>query len=400
MFDNFKLKRQKEKEIKEEIKQSKEEYKKIQKQNKKIIKKIKKDKFNENIHVISNQNLKYQSPKNNKTNTYYKNEDYISYIYGEGEIPPLHPKIYPLFLDWLGKTPKPLYENKKDNDKGNKNLYPFYIIYEWGLTDPKKFHKKLIKDNYLNIATPQEAIQSLTINQLKSILKDNNISTTGNKNKLIEKCLLINNLDKYINKTFYVLTPKSKKIIQENDEFLYVDKFIRKYPYNLFTHEEYEEIKREINYLQPTYDDIILYLLVKKAKLSEDKNDFSTLRTIYLELYHLFKKKEDDKAIRCLINILDMDISGIRNIIEIDNVINIITDDDISLKLCLNLAPGIVKFLKKYDYIKVKKELDKNIFLNLPFRYFKKEIVKEIILKAYETEETNFYEEYKNFANK
>lgn len=340
----------------------------------------------------------FLSKENNANNIEIKEEDNTSFIYGYGdEIPSLHPKIYPLFLDWLnlGNKPRPLYENKKDIN--SKNSYPFYMIYEWGLTNPREFHEDLIKNSYLRKATIEECLNSFTVNELKNILKENSLPLNGRKKVLIERCLTIDNLEIYNKKQLYTLSDKAKTIIKDDEEYLYVYKFIKKYALNLFDFNEYEKVKKEISYTKPTYDEVILYILMNKVKNFEQINDINLLRASLLALYYLFNKKNNKKALICIINIIDIDLSGLRTFKDEKNNITIEINP---IEVALDLAPGIVDNLKKFNFSDVEFALDNYLCtLNLPFRYFEKEKLKEIILKAYTKEkQVNFYDDYNEFA--
>lgn len=92
--------------------------------------------------------------------------------------------------------------------------YPNYFKYIYNLRDIKSTHKKFIEDGYLISLDNYASFKTLTIPILKNYLSENNLSTSGNKQELIER--LVENKIKPPTVDKYVLSEKGKKFLDEN----------------------------------------------------------------------------------------------------------------------------------------------------------------------------------------
>lgn len=98
--------------------------------------------------------------------------------------PQYNPEIAPLQGDyakavflWAFSKPHPI------RDDGN---YASYFLYECGIRDCVKYHKKLLKEGYLIEAEPGEALELFKLPELKDMLRELNMPVSGKKAVLIE----------------------------------------------------------------------------------------------------------------------------------------------------------------------------------------------------------------------
>lgn len=91
-----------------------------------------------------------------------------------------------VLLNWLNRN--------KTIPADNEN-FPVYFYYQFNIQNPLDRVKELIKQGYITISntTFEEKLSSLTVAQLKEILKNANVHASGNKNSLINTVL--NNFD-------------------------------------------------------------------------------------------------------------------------------------------------------------------------------------------------------------
>lgn len=107
-----------------------------------------------------------------------------------------------ILVDWL--------HNKPENSD-----YPQYYKYDYYI-DPLKSTEKLIKEGFVRFSTPQDALSSLKVVDLKSILEKNNLSQSGRKKELIERIvenISVENFSAYIKSRSYVATDKGLEVI-------------------------------------------------------------------------------------------------------------------------------------------------------------------------------------------
>lgn len=67
--------------------------------------------------------------------------------------------------------------------------YARYFNYRYGVSDPLKYHKRVIADGYLVEAPPEVALEKLKLGQLKAILSNAGLPDKGNKSLLISRII-------------------------------------------------------------------------------------------------------------------------------------------------------------------------------------------------------------------
>lgn len=85
-----------------------------------------------------------------------------------------------------------------------KSDYPYYFQSTFKILDPVKYHKKLIAMGYLEPADISMSLKCLKVNELKEILKNNNIRANGKKDDLINAITSNVNCDLLNLKKFFI----------------------------------------------------------------------------------------------------------------------------------------------------------------------------------------------------
>ena len=127
----------------------------------------------------------------------------------------------------------------------NNTDMPAYYTYECNIFNIKTFISQLISKEFLKKADSKSIFNVLKIQDLKSLLKKNNISTTGNKQDLIDK-LVSNNVplpSDIIPDDYYIISSKGKKFYEENYE--YVE--LHKNPDYQITPKDFFEIRKTLS---------------------------------------------------------------------------------------------------------------------------------------------------------
>ena len=104
--------------------------------------------------------------------------------YGESGIPSLQGNYAKTIFLNAYSSPSPIKE---------KNDYQSYLIYECGINDPPSYHIQMIREGYLREAKPEEKMSYLKVTDLKDMLKEYGLPSSGNKQQLI--CRLLNETD-------------------------------------------------------------------------------------------------------------------------------------------------------------------------------------------------------------
>ena len=220
------------------------------------------------------------------------------------------------FLNYVNA--KPLGEN---NDSYARKVATLY-----GIHNPLKKHRELIDNGYLKLGSKYDCLNNMKTQQLKDILKSNELSVTGSKAALIQR--IVDNID--LNtlhfQTIYVLSEKGTLYINQFIYYIEVEKYLHD---GIFSLEEFEEEKK-LTPNRSTKD--IVWSIYNKKSINYFKNyNQSFLRNLELCRYNLLiSEKRDKEALLHVLTVLYYDINMPYN--------------DIT-ELCI--APGIIKYIQK-----------------------------------------------------
>ncbi len=172
---------------------------------------------------------------------------------------------------------KPLGDVKED--------YPHYLESTYKIHNPIKYHQKLIDMGYLVPADPSLFLSTLKVAELKQILSEHGLKTSGKKAELLK--LIVDNIDcSTLNlKKFYIPSPTGKAHLKEYE---YV---FRLYHYNISVG-EFENFQTNYN---PHTDanSIIFDILCSRYSKYYENNAFGLASN---EMLHISAFFEDCNA--------------------------------------------------------------------------------------------------------
>ena len=116
----------------------------------------------------------------------------------EKEIPKFSYVGQTVFLDWAdGKSIK------------EKEDYPQYFFYDYGILNCKELHKNMIKENFLQEANIKIILLSKSVDELKKILEEYGLKKSGKKIELVERIIENNDFSKIdVSTSIYELSEK------------------------------------------------------------------------------------------------------------------------------------------------------------------------------------------------
>lgn len=235
---------------------------------------------------------------NIKINT---NENEVNPIYEQ----PLDNGLLPgevILLDWA--------ENKTINRKP-----PQYFHYNYGINAEISI-EKLLENNFLRHSTPYESLNSLKVNELKTILKDNSLKVSGKKSELINRIkenISEKSVKEYIKEPSLIITDRGKRVFEEYYYIVPAHKNDSKDGvYNVATSLEFVNEFTE-DYNPPNGD--ISWELFQKDLLSNQKNgDFGLVRNSVLNMaVQLNREGKSRDSLMNYIRVFIMDLSGTGN---------------------------------------------------------------------------------------
>lgn len=214
----------------------------------------------------------------------------------EKEIPKFSYVGQTVFLDWVdGKSIK------------EKEDYPQYFFYDYGILNCKELHKNMIRENFLQEANIKIILLSKSVDELKKILEEYGLKKSGKKIELVERIIVNNDFSKIdVSDSIYELSEKGKE-------------FIKKYNYILVLREtsisvsEFEKEKAKIEKPLPT-NDIIWSIYNKHSLRFFYEKDFGLYRNTIFEMANFLRKEGRNKqALLFELKGLYCDLSGKSN---------------------------------------------------------------------------------------
>ena len=281
----------------------------------------------------------------------------------------------------------------RDNDK-----YPRYLFYDFKITNPSVFHKKLVTQGYLEPGPLDDTLRKLKIVDLKEILHSFNLPVSGNKNDLISR--LKENVPKdslkfLINeKSVLVLTEKGEKLVKENQDL------IDHHSYGLHWQiplDEYIEVKNTLPFKGNFFD--VAWGILDKRKLDNYREkDFKALSsTIYYMSELLGKEKKYKQSLQFLLAVFYLDISGVFSLTYSKEFLKSRSKEEFekTCKLIFTFAPGIIEQIVHYQKFFELEMIDEvYAFYPLPVNYCDKQLFKSMINELYYND---FFDEEKYF---
>lgn len=295
------------------------------------------------------------------------------------EIPPLQGDYAKVVFLWAFSKPQPIRDNSN---------YAAYFLYECGIRDCVKYHKKLIEEGYFIVAEPGETLELLKLPELKNMLRKLNQPVSGKKAVLIER--ILENAEEgflrtYVPETVYKLSSKGTAFLQEHDAYVQIHK-------NKNWGVSWQEYNR---YAKPGQDYLSTMWIIFNTQLNKSKPEES--RNIYYYLYSiLMEQGKRSDALEMLLKVLYLDVSGIHAKAMLDLYRQkFYTKKQLKeyADAAITLAPGIVYPLEKFKDIYDSEMIDILYMWKLPIQICDKEMFRTMIECAvrgtYDEEQTN-----------
>ena len=270
----------------------------------------------------------------------------------------------------------------RDNDK-----YPRYLFYDFKITNPSIFHKKLVTQGYLEPGSIDDTLKKLRIVDLKEILHSYKLPVSGNKDNLISRLkdnvpeetlkFLIND------KSILVLTEKGKKLLKENQDLIDYHSYGLRWQIQL---DEYIKVKKSLPFKGSFFD--VAWGILDKRKLDNyyDKEFEALASTIYCMSELLGKEKKYKQSLQFLLAVFYLDTSGVFSL-SCDREFIKFRDKEELEKMCniiFTFAPGIIEQIIHYQKYFEPGMIDEvYTFYPLPLNYCSKQLFESMINELY-----------------
>lgn len=277
--------------------------------------------------------------------------------------------------------------------------YPKYFIDTYRIEKPEIIHNQIIDEKYLRESTNEEKLQSLKVSDLKKILKENGLIQSGPKVELINR-VISSNIDlSFLNDTLvYTATEKGLEFLEV---YGFYDK-LRKHKYSrAIDPAQYIRVRNKKKY-KASFRDIIWACFQENYNYGFLKEEWNYIAVTSHCSYELLLEENHVDAITFLLESIIIFMSGMRFGNYVEDLHDYIIPESYIKEL-------ISYELNLEDYEMTEEEhlqnrIDEAIIRTstLPFNYFGKNEITDIIFKLRETGKVSYslYKTYEPDRNK
>lgn len=192
-----------------------------------------------------------------------------------------------------------------------ENTFQQFWKYKYD-TEPYKLLNWLYNNDLIELDSINNSLKHKTISELKTILSDNNLKTSGKKDDLIDR--ITSNLNEeqilqYVSGQYYCLTPLGQDVIDNSPNIAFIHK-----------HPEFDLTIYEV----PPSGNIYDFILNKISEREADNiyyNNWGLYRNCKSQRAQLAQLQGDTvSTISHLIEVCYIDISGLRNGVEPEKI--------------------------------------------------------------------------------
>lgn len=174
---------------------------------------------------------------------------------------------------WSTRSPHALEEAMQDS------FYPQYLLYDYGIDKPQKLHDALLTSGYYAPSTLDDILSSFTSKQLKLLLKEKDLETSGNKATLIlrvKECIPQNVLDDLrANSHLYSLSALGNAYVNEHYDYVLLHKYSK---WNISL-DELNRAKSSIGWSPVSFRDAAWRIFNERVLFHSSEKDFYNLHT-------------------------------------------------------------------------------------------------------------------------
>ena len=106
---------------------------------------------------------------------------------------------------------------------GKNKDYPKYLFNEAGILSGSQFHKRMIDEGYLEPAGCKDYLEQCNATELKEILSEKELKSSGKKDALVERILESISEDEIMSRfkvQKYVLTDMGRDFLEKNEDYV------------------------------------------------------------------------------------------------------------------------------------------------------------------------------------
>jgi len=187
--------------------------------------------------------------------------------------------------------------------------YPEVLKTEFGISDARLFHRKMIEEGYLEPSSIAERLSSDSLEDIAKIAEEIGIPSVGSKEEVLQRLTLnctLDQLEKYLpNEEVYSISETGKKYMESKQDLLVL--YQKRDQYHV-TYNEYIYIKSKNQEL--SFQDALWQVITARFNTHAENMEYSLVQSEYLNMYALLKDQNKNvEALNALLTYFFMDLN-------------------------------------------------------------------------------------------
>ena len=187
--------------------------------------------------------------------------------------------------------------------------YPEELKEEFGISDGRLFHRKMIADGYLEPSSIAERLSSDSLEDIVKIAEEIGIPSVGTKEEVLQRLTLnctLEQLEKYLpEEDVYSLSEAGKKYMESKQDLL--DLYQKRDQYHV-SYNEYICVKSKNPEL--SFQDALWQVMTTRFNTHAENMEYSLVQDEYLNMYALLKDQaRNGEALNALLTYFFMDLN-------------------------------------------------------------------------------------------
>lgn len=187
--------------------------------------------------------------------------------------------------------------------------YPEVLKTEFGISDARLFHHKMIEEGYLEPSSIAERLSSDSLKDIVKIAEEIGIPSVGSKEEVLQRLTLNCTLDqfgKYLpEEEVYSISETGKKYMESKHDLLVL--YQKRDQYHV-SYNEYIYVKSKNQEL--SFQDALWQVMTTRFNVHAENMEYSLVQDEYLNMYALLKdQNRNAEALNALLSYFFMDLN-------------------------------------------------------------------------------------------
>lgn len=190
-----------------------------------------------------------------------------------------------------------------------KEEYPSELKEEFGISDARLFHRKMIADGYLEPSSIEERLSDCPMEKVVEIATKLDLPSSGTKEEILQRLSLNSSLEELSQfipqKDIYSISEKGNQYVEKEKNLL--DLYQNRDQYHV-SYNEYVYVQS--NHPELSYQDVLWQVMNARFQKNVEDTNYQQVKDEYLNMYELLKDEQKTvDALNALLTYFFMDLN-------------------------------------------------------------------------------------------